>query len=162
MFDEGWTQAATPENAMSGFRATEIFPFNPKAIPETAVAPSDVSDCTPLPATPSTTPTASSTSNNTQTTSTSLATVHSLIATPKIIRNTQKTRHSLNVKATRVTRQLFSKGVEGNADQPSTTPVHKRSVRSRKNNDDMHCADCGRNYYKSKNVLWIQCVECKM
>ncbi|KAJ8874070.1 hypothetical protein PR048_024911 [Dryococelus australis] len=167
LFTEAWTQAATPKNAMSGFRATGIFPFNPQIIPEIAFALSDVSDRTPLQARPTcssatsctfetstipATPTAPSTSNNTPTTSTSLATVHSLIPKPEIIRNLQKTRQSLN----------FSKGVHANADQPSTAPVHKHRVRIRTNNDDMHCGDCGRNYYdKSMKVPWIQCVECK-
>ncbi|KAJ8897773.1 hypothetical protein PR048_003123 [Dryococelus australis] len=48
LFTEAWTQAATPKNAMSGFTATAIFPFIPQVIPETAFAPSDVSDRTPL------------------------------------------------------------------------------------------------------------------
>ncbi|KAJ8886867.1 hypothetical protein PR048_013079 [Dryococelus australis] len=91
-----------------------------------------------------------------------LQAVNHLIPAYKIILNTQKTRHSLNVKATLVTHQLFSKGVQGDADQPSTSPVHKRGVKIRKNNDDIHSGDCGRNYYKSMNVPWIQCVACKV
>ncbi|KAJ8887843.1 hypothetical protein PR048_014061 [Dryococelus australis] len=43
-----WTHAATPKNAMSRFRATGIFPFNPQVIPETDFAHSDVSDRKPL------------------------------------------------------------------------------------------------------------------
>ncbi|KAJ8893854.1 hypothetical protein PR048_006455 [Dryococelus australis] len=48
LFTEAWTQATIPKNAMSGFRTTGIFPFIPQIIPETAFAPSDVSDRTPL------------------------------------------------------------------------------------------------------------------
>ncbi|KAJ8873866.1 hypothetical protein PR048_024702 [Dryococelus australis] len=109
LFTESWTQADTPKNAMSGFRASGIFPFNPQRWLLL---------------------------NNIQTTSTSLATVRSLIPAPKIIRNKQETRHSLNVKSTLVTRQLFSKGVERNADQPSTAPVHKLRSLARDSNPE--------------------------
>ncbi|KAJ8887277.1 hypothetical protein PR048_013492 [Dryococelus australis] len=126
LFTEAWTQAATPKNEMSRFRATGIFPFKPKVIQIQLLL---LSDC--------------HASNY-----------------PKHPENID---HSLAVKATLVTRQLFSKGIQGNADQPSSAPVHKRRVKIRENNDDMHCGDCGRKYHdKSMDVPGIQCVEYKV
>jgi hypothetical protein len=36
-------RAATPSNALSGFRSSGIYPYNSNVIPETAFAPSNVS-----------------------------------------------------------------------------------------------------------------------
>lgn len=40
IFTRVWAKSLTPENIMSGFRATGLFPFDPNAIPEDAYAPS--------------------------------------------------------------------------------------------------------------------------
>lgn len=40
---EAWTKAATNDNAVSSFRATGIFPYNPEAVPEHAYHVSDAS-----------------------------------------------------------------------------------------------------------------------
>lgn len=44
IFSKVWVKSATTENILSGFRATGLFPFDPKAIPEEAYAPSLLSD----------------------------------------------------------------------------------------------------------------------
>lgn len=41
-----WPKAMSPQNLMAGFRATGIYPFNPNAIPETAFAPSVLTERT--------------------------------------------------------------------------------------------------------------------
>lgn len=40
IFTTVWDKSVTPQNIMSGFSATGIYPFNPQAIPEVAFAPS--------------------------------------------------------------------------------------------------------------------------
>ncbi|KAK9679764.1 hypothetical protein QE152_g39740 [Popillia japonica] len=40
IFGKVWLKAMTPSNIISGFRATGIFPFNSDVIPESAFAPS--------------------------------------------------------------------------------------------------------------------------
>ncbi|KAK9702337.1 hypothetical protein QE152_g30011 [Popillia japonica] len=40
IFSKVWPKCTTPENIISGFRFTGIFPFDPTAIPEVAFAPS--------------------------------------------------------------------------------------------------------------------------
>ena len=44
LFSRAWFKAATPQNAVSGFKASGIYPFNPDVFPETAFAPSSVSE----------------------------------------------------------------------------------------------------------------------
>jgi hypothetical protein len=44
LFTQAWIRAATPSNALSGFRSTGIYPYNQNVIPVTAFAPSNVSD----------------------------------------------------------------------------------------------------------------------
>lgn len=43
IFEKVWSRSVTPQNIMSGFRGTGIYPFNPNVIPEVAFAPSSVS-----------------------------------------------------------------------------------------------------------------------
>ena len=44
VFVPSWNQAMVPKDIISGFRHTGIYPFNPSAIPKTAMAPSLVTD----------------------------------------------------------------------------------------------------------------------
>ena len=39
-----WNSAMVPKNIISGFRKTGIYPHNPEAIPESAMAPSQITD----------------------------------------------------------------------------------------------------------------------
>ncbi|XP_065662646.1 uncharacterized protein LOC136085283 [Hydra vulgaris] len=45
LFTEVWLRTATPANAISGFRSTGIYSFNPNIIPQVAFAPSENSNC---------------------------------------------------------------------------------------------------------------------
>ncbi|KAJ8893248.1 hypothetical protein PR048_005839 [Dryococelus australis] len=102
-------------------------------IPETAFAASDVSDLTPLQVRP--------TSSSATSCTLRISTIPATHTAPSTSNNIPTTSTSL------------ATSVQGNDDQPSTAPVHKRTVKIRKNNDDMHCEDCGRNYCdKSMNV----------
>ena len=44
VFAPAWNNAMVPKNIIAGFRRTGIFPYDPKAIPESAMAPSIVTD----------------------------------------------------------------------------------------------------------------------
>lgn len=44
VFSKVWPKATTPSNVSAGFRATGIYPFDPTIIPETAFAPSTLSE----------------------------------------------------------------------------------------------------------------------
>ena len=44
VFVPSWNQAMVPKNIIAGFRRTGIYPFDPTAIPKTAMAPSLVTD----------------------------------------------------------------------------------------------------------------------
>lgn len=44
LFSRAWYKAATPQNAVSGFRSSGIYPYNPDVFPEMAFAPSTVSE----------------------------------------------------------------------------------------------------------------------
>ena len=44
VFVPSWNQAMVPKNIIAGFRCTGIYPFDPTAIPKTAMAPSLVTD----------------------------------------------------------------------------------------------------------------------
>ncbi|XP_065664636.1 uncharacterized protein LOC136086273 [Hydra vulgaris] len=45
LFTEAWLRTATPANAISGFRSTGIYPFNPNIIPQVAFGRSVISSC---------------------------------------------------------------------------------------------------------------------
>ena len=127
LFSEAWYRAATPANAVSGFRASGIYPFNPNIFPETAFAPSPVSE-RPNPGTttpieiPNPNPAESihfPIPNSTTTTPVQIqnpatppppqekSPIETLLPTPKIIRKVS-TRKSMNSKATLVSRDLFN------------------------------------------------------
>ena len=44
VFSPAWNSAMVPKNIISGFRKTGIYPHNPEAIPESAMAPSQITD----------------------------------------------------------------------------------------------------------------------
>ena len=44
VFIPSWNQAMVPKNIIAGFRHTGIYPFDPTAIPKTAMAPSLVTE----------------------------------------------------------------------------------------------------------------------
>jgi len=48
VFATAWRKAATVENAMSGFCATGLFPFNPQKIPDDAFLPSNTTEREPV------------------------------------------------------------------------------------------------------------------
>ena len=44
VFTPSWNNAMSCKNIMAGFRNTVIYPYNPKAIPPSSMAPSEVTD----------------------------------------------------------------------------------------------------------------------
>ena len=44
VFSPAWNSAMVPKNIISGFRKTGIYPHNPEAIPESVMAPSQITD----------------------------------------------------------------------------------------------------------------------
>jgi len=52
LLHETWSKSATPANAISGFKATGIYPFNPDAIPDYAFIDSDVTSTNDTPVKP--------------------------------------------------------------------------------------------------------------
>ena len=44
VFSPAWNSAMVPKNIISGFRKTGLYPHNPEAIPESAMAPSQITD----------------------------------------------------------------------------------------------------------------------
>ena len=93
IFSESWYRAATPKNAVSGFVGTGICPFNPEVIPDTAYAPSSVSDQPkPTQEERASTPSPSTSTDR-------LDKVDELLSTPKIERKAGK-RKSANARAT--------------------------------------------------------------
>lgn len=158
IFSEAWYRASTPTNAISGFRGCGIHPFNPNVFPDSAFAPSSVSEREnsqgPLPAQSTEilyTPKTKSTPKKSP--------IETILSTPKIIRKSVA-RKSLNVKATLLTRNLF------NLEAPLTSNANvaqknKKSMPS-KNDKDLYCGDCNGYYYdKRSSRNWIQCFECK-
>lgn len=47
LLSEGWGKPATAENAISGFRATGIFPLNPKVVPDYAFIERNLEEYSP-------------------------------------------------------------------------------------------------------------------
>ena len=152
LFSEAWYRSASPSNGSSGFQATGICPFNPSIFPESAFAPSCVSEranpksdranpeiISPAAKTPEKTP------------------VQNLLSTPKIERKLT-TRRSMNVKATLLNRELF------HAESPSTSglenaPKKQSRKLSKTREKDLYCGDCEGHYYDKRS---IQCTECKI
>jgi hypothetical protein len=100
LFTQAWMRAATPSSAVSGFRSAGIYPFNPNVIPETALAPSNVSDrpieqaqSTPVQNNPQKDKDTTPASHFKQSGNISLASslsINELLLTPKITRNSMK------------------------------------------------------------------------
>lgn len=163
LFSEAWYRASTPANAISGFRATGIYPFNSNIFPECAFAPSCVSEREkPASSTPPTNEISSPESSNRSTPKKSP--VYTLLSTPKIVRKVVK-RKSLNSKATILNRKLFDHDAPSMS-KPSTSKIHtvqqnKRQL-SKDNDKTLYCGDCGGYYYdKRSKKNWIECLECK-
>ncbi|KAJ8871399.1 hypothetical protein PR048_027716 [Dryococelus australis] len=138
LFTEAWTQAATPKNEMSGFKATGIFPFNPQVIPRTAFAPGDVSDHTPLQARPA----SSSTTSCNLETSTISVTPTALLTSNSTANNINLTDHDAYVPGRQQNRRISSMGGkrskagftitrQSNKTAPTQTKIVHQPIRSK-------------------------------
>ncbi|XP_011859495.1 PREDICTED: uncharacterized protein LOC105556986 [Vollenhovia emeryi] len=159
LFNQAWMKTSTAINAVSGFRATGIFPYNPNAIPNVAFAPSSISDrpqqenseINNVPETDeNTSGLIARLTTPTPTPPHSADTFQTLLLTPDIKRkSTTLSKRSLNVKAKVVTK-LFDE-LQTEIIQPATpgsSGTQKKFKKKKKG--ELYCGDCGGYFYDKK------------